>query len=70
MNFFGNGCCGEHDYGRENNGCFCDPCTLILILLLLNCCGDGFDCCSLVWIILLMSICGGGCGGRDYHGCK
>ena len=77
MNFFGNGCFGGGFQNREpdNCGCGCDPCTLILILLLLSCCGcgNGFDCCSLLWIILLLSICGGygcGCGDRDYHGCK
>lgn len=58
-----NGWGGGHGFG----GCGCDPCLLILILLLSNC-GCGFKCdpCSLIWIILLSNCCGG-CGGKQKH---
>lgn len=64
--FFANG-------GTNGCGC-CNPCDLILLMLLLNNCGCGgntgfcgCNSCDLVWLILILScVCGGGCG----CGCK
>ncbi|MCM1306099.1 MAG: hypothetical protein NC037_00570 [Bacteroides sp.] len=60
MNFFANG---------GSNGCGCNSCDIILLLLLLNGCGNngcgGFgltNSCDLVWLILILScLCGGNC---------
>ena len=64
MNFFGNG---------DNCGC-----SIIWILLLLSCCGNGSaidSCCgngnnSCIWIILLLLLCGGcGCQEQNARNC-
>ncbi len=66
MNFFGNG-----------DNC---ACSLIWILLLLSCCGNGNGSCfggennSCIWIILLLLLCGGcgndsACGNNQNCGC-
>ena len=77
MNFFGNNCgcggCGDNE--RYNNcncgGGFdfggCNPCLLILILMLSGNkggCGCGIDPCSIVWLLLISNcLCGGNhCG--------
>ncbi len=55
MNFFNNGC-GNNSCGCGNG---CDICSIVTLLLLLQCCGCGcqIDCCTL---LLLLLICGGG----------
>lgn len=70
MSFFGNNYgCQDDGYNGHGGGCGCDPCTLILLLLL---CGNGgkggcgCDACSIIWIMLILNcLCGhknGPCG--------
>lgn len=62
MNFFGGSGCG--DVGRDC-GCGNDCCSLIFLILLLNCCGCG-GCgmkginidCGTILLLLLLSNCG------------
>lgn len=69
MSFFGNCGCEDNNNGFMN-GCGCDPCTLILLLLLSGKGGCGCDPCSIIWLMLILNcICGkgnhNGCGGYD-----
>ena len=53
------------------NGCGCNTCDIVLLLMLLNSCGgygmNTCNSCDLVWLILILScLCGGGCN----CGCK
>ena len=65
MNFFNNSSCG----GGFNNGCGgcgCDPCSLLVWIILLQClCGNGNGCgidsCTLIILLLLCGCCGNGC---------
>jgi len=64
MNFFNNNNCGGGCGGFGMGGC--DPCSLLLWLIILQClCGNGngcgIDCCTLI-ILLLLCGCGNGCG--------
>ncbi len=65
MNFFNNNCGGG--CGNGFGGCGCDPCSILLWLMILQCiCGNGnggcgIDCCTLI-ILLLLCGCGNGCG--------
>ena len=68
MNFFNNNGCGGFD--RNGCGCGCDPCNIILWIIILqnlcgcgnnsNGCGTSIDCCTLL-ILLLLCGCGNGC---------
>ncbi len=62
MNFFNNGC-------GNNSGCGFDCCTLVTLIILLQClcgCGNngGFDCCTLILLLLLCGCGNSGCGSR------
>ena len=60
MNFFGGSGCG--DVGRECGGFGGDCCSLIFLIMLLNCCGGGFKGinvdCGTILMLLLLSYCG------------
>ena len=60
-NMFGHGNCGL------NNGCNdgFDCCTIILLLLLISCCGCDIDWCTLIIIFILFN----GCGFGNNHNC-
>jgi len=60
--------------GCNDGGCNCS--SIIWIIILLSCCGNGNsgffnnNGCgndnSCLWIILLLLFCGGGCGGNGF----
>ena len=57
-------------FSNGANGCGCNTCDIVLLIMLLNCCGcgggtgfGGCNSCDIVWLILILScLCGGGCG--------
>lgn len=55
-------------FTNGTNGCGCNTCDIVLLLMLLNCCGcggnmGGLGSCDIMWLILILScICGGGNG--------
>lgn len=57
-------------FSNGTNGCGCNSCDIVLLVLLLNClggCGGGVmggcNSCDIIWFILIIScLCGGGCG--------
>ncbi len=64
MNFFG-GSCGD-TMNRDCGGCGNDSCSLLFLILLLQCCGGcgmkgiNVDCGTILFLLLLSNC---GCGG-------